>query len=388
MSRIHVIMLAGGSGSRMGMGVNKVLLSLAGKSILRRSMEAFFSFADQMIIVCRPEEMEAIRKEAESPVPPFPILYANGGATRQDSVFSGLSLLTDRLDDIVLIHDAARCLIDSRTIWNVIHSVLRYGNGIASIPVTDTIKTCRSDGLADQTLPRDQLRAAQTPQGFFVGELLQALTAARKDGFIGTDDASVLEHYGKPVHLTEGNAQNIKITVPEDLITAENRLSPCAAPVFRIGQGYDVHALTAGRDLILCGVKIPYEFGLEGHSDADVALHALMDAMLGAASLGDIGRHFPDSDAKYKGISSMLLLEHVVHLLQQRHWAVSNVDLTIVAQKPKLAPYIPDMVRGVSAALSVPEHCVNIKATTTEHLGFEGRMEGISAQAVCLICRS
>ena len=204
---------------------------------------------------------------------------------------------------------------------------------------------------------------------------------------------------------------NIKLTTQEDLKTAEILLSasetsvlpqiPLSGPVttsvpktplfepkpcsFRIGHGYDVHALTTSRDLILCGVKVPHTVGLLGHSDADVALHALMDALLGAAALGDIGCHFPDSDPQYKGISSILLLRKVMSLLKTHHFSVVNVDLTIVAQKPKLAPYIPEMVKQVASVLSLPEKNVNIKATTTEHLGFEGRMEGISAQSVCLL---
>ena len=205
-----------------------------------------------------------------------------------------------------------------------------------------------------------------------------------QEGFLGTDDASLVERLGIPVRLTLGDRRNIKLTTPEDMLMAEAFL-PADFPALRIGQGYDVHRLVEGRDLILCGVNVPHTLGLLGHSDADVALHALMDAMLGAMALGDIGKHFPDTDERYRGISSMKLLEHVVALLEDNHARVTNCDVTIVAQKPKLLPYIPQMRENVAAALQLPIDRVNVKATTTERLAFEGREEGISAQAVCMI---
>ncbi len=382
---VHVILLAGGSGTRLHMGVNKALLSLEGRSVLSRSAEAFRGFADDMIVVCRAGEEDLARQELEELRLPFPLRFVFGGDTRQASVSRGLSLLRPVPEDIVLIHDAARCLVDGDTISRVLSSVRRFGSGVACVPVKDTIKTCREGDLSGETLPREKLRAMQTPQGFRAGDLIRAMDQAEKDGYLGTDDASLLEHCGLPVHLTEGDERNIKLTTREDLHMIKAALKENAFPAFRVGQGYDVHVLVEGRPLILCGVDIPWEKGLLGHSDADVALHALMDALLGAAALGDIGRHFPDTDPRYKGISSMKLLEEVVRLLREKGLRPANADVTIVAQKPKLAPWIPKMAASVVRALSLPESRVNIKATTTEHLGFEGRMEGISAQAVCLV---
>ncbi len=382
---VHVILLAGGSGTRMKLGINKAFLSLKGKSVLARSAEAFRGFAEEMIVVARAGETQLAEAEISSLRLPFPIRYAEGGSTRQESVSHGLGLLREHPDEIVLVHDAARCMVDAQTIQRVIDSAVKFRSGVASIPVKDTIKTCSPDLLAEETLPRDRLRAMQTPQGFRISDLLFAMEQAEKDHYLGTDDASLLEHCGMPVHLTEGNEANIKLTTREDLNMLRAELQEPAFPAFRVGQGYDVHRLTEGRPLILCGVEIPWEYGLLGHSDADVAIHALMDALLGAAGLGDIGRHFPDSDPQYEGISSMKLLQTVMRLLEERRLRPANVDITIIAQKPRLAPYISKMAASVAQALSLPESRVNVKATTTERLGFEGRMEGISSQAVCLL---
>ncbi len=382
---VHVILLAGGSGSRLNLGINKALLPLAGRSVLARSAEAFRPFADDMIVVCRQGEEAQAAQELSVLGLPFPLRFVSGGETRQASVSAGLEELRNKPGDMVLIHDAARCLVDEDTIRRVIDSVFSFRSGVACIPVKDTVKICTQEGLAVRTLPREDLRAMQTPQGFLVEDLITAMDRAALDGYLGTDDASLLEHCGLPVHLTQGSEGNIKLTTREDLNRMNTVLKSNDFPSFRIGQGYDVHQLVRDRALILCGVEIPWEYGLLGHSDADVALHALMDAMLGAAALGDIGRHFPDSDPLYKGISSMKLLETVVSLLADHHLRPANVDITIVAQKPKLSPWIPKMAASVAEALSLPENRVNIKATTTEHLGFEGRMEGISAQAVCLL---
>mgnify|MGYP002625664778 CR=1 FL=1 len=388
MTATHVILLCGGSGQRMAAGKNKVLLSLCGKSVVRRSAEAFAGFADDMVVVCREPDREAIEAEIKSIPLPFPVAFVSGGATRQASVSQGLAFLSGvPAEDFVLVHDAASCLVDEDTIRRVIESTEKYGCGIPAVPVRDTIRTAalHAGNLAGETLPRESLRAMQTPQGFRGKLLADAMSLAEASGFEGTDDASLLEFSGGSVYLTEGSFRNIKLTTQEDLIMAEAFLRNEALPALRVGQGYDVHRLGPDRKLILCGVEIPYEKGLIGHSDADVALHALMDALLGAAAMGDIGQHFPDSDDRFKGISSLLLLKETVRLLAEHGFAPSNVDLTIIAQKPKLAPYIPSMRKNVAEVLGLPENRVSVKATTTEHLGFEGRMEGISAQAVCLV---
>ena len=312
------------------------------------------------------------------------LLMVSGGATRQESVWRGLQALSGQCGG-VLVHDGARCLVTADVIQRCMASVEVCGTGVAAVPVTDTIKTVSDANIALDTPNRASLRAVQTPQGFKVDLLRRAHEQAQRDGFLGTDDASLVERLGVPVQLTEGSRRNIKLTTPEDLLMAEAFFAEQALPALRVGQGYDVHRLVEGRPLILCGVTVPHTLGLLGHSDADVALHALMDAMLGAMALGDIGKHFPDTDEAYHGISSMLLLRHVVALLKAHHARVTNCDVTIVAQKPKLLPYIPQMRQNVADALELPLARVNIKATTTEKLGFEGEEKGISAQAVCMV---
>ena len=379
-----VILLAGGCGSRMGTGRNKVLLNVCGKTVIRRSIEAFSGKSDDLMIVCRPEDKAFIEMEVNLAHPAAPVHYTFGGETRQESVLNGLRAVSAEKEDIILIHDAARCFADKDLIGRVIESVSRYGTGIPGIPVTSTYKICDDHSQIVSTPERSHLFEIQTPQGFLFGTIRQYAEKAASDLFTGTDDASLLEHYGIPVRVVPGSSENIKLTNPQDLKTAQAFLKgECQA--LRIGMGYDVHQLTEGRKLILCGVEIPYEKGLMGHSDADVALHALMDAMLGACSLGDIGSHFPDTDARYKDISSTLLLAETVQLLEKNACKVTNADITIVAQKPKLLPFIRQMVKNVSSALGLSEDRISIKATTTEHLGFEGRMEGISCYAVCMV---
>lgn len=376
------IILGGGSGQRMGAKCNKVLLPIAGKSMIVRSVEAFVPLVEQVVVVSREEDMPVMASELAQNGLDVPMV--SGGATRQESVWRGLQALSGQCGG-VLVHDGARCLVTADVIQRCMVSVEKCGTGVATVPVTDTIKTVSDANIALDTPNRASLRAVQTPQGFKVDLLRRAHEQAQRDGFLGTDDASLVERLGVPVQLTEGSRRNIKLTTPEDLLMAEAFFAEQALPALRVGQGYDVHRLVEGRPLILCGVSIPHTLGLLGHSDADVALHALMDAMLGAMALGDIGKHFPDTDEAYRGISSMLLLRHVVALLKAHHARVTNCDVTIVAQKPKLLPYIPQMRQNVADALELPLARVNIKATTTEKLGFEGEEKGISAQAVCMV---
>ncbi len=386
--RTEAIVLAAGCGKRMQAGENKVFLPLCGVPVLCRSVRAFLGLCDKLVLVVKPEEEQKAREllTAHGLMNTVSaIVY--GGADRQDSVKNGLSLLSKE-ESVVLIHDAARPLVTKEIVECAIASVREHGTGVAAVSVKDTIKQVDRQNRAVTTPDRSGLRAVQTPQGFLKSILLAAHRNAEKMGIAATDDAGLVEAMGFPVQLTDGSYDNLKITTPEDLSIAETllkRREGIQIPIMRIGQGYDVHQLVAGRKLILCGVEIPHETGLLGHSDADVALHALMDALLGAAALGDIGKHFPDSDASYKGISSLLLLTHVVSLVNERGFMVGNVDVTIVAQRPKIAPYIAAMRENVAKALDLPQERVNIKATTTERLGFEGEEKGISAQAVCLL---
>ena len=377
MAGVYAVIVAAGRGTRMGADENKVFLQLAGRSAIWHSVRAFFSHpeVDGVCVVCAASEAERMQEEL-SGMPG--VLLAQGGDTRGESVVSGLMRLPAEAE-IALIHDGARPLVGSATIADCIASVRRYGSGVVCAPMHDTVKV-QEDGVVKETLDRENLRAMQTPQGFYVQELLCGYAQALREGLNLTDDAAVMENRGMEVRLVENAAPNFKLTTPADLALA--RLIVSGTPRVRCGMGYDVHRLVPGRALVLCGVTIPHELGLDGHSDADVAIHALMDAMLGAAGLGDIGRLFPDTDETYKGISSVLLLREVVRRMEPLR--VQHADVTIICQRPKLAPYMDAMCKTLAAEL--PGATVNVKATTTEHLGFEGRQEGISAQAVVTVC--
>lgn len=376
------IILGGGSGQRMGAKCNKVLLPIAGKSMIVRSVEAFVPLVEQVVVVSREEDMPVMASELAQNGLDVPMV--SGGATRQESVWRGLQALSGQCDG-VLVHDGARCLVTADVIQRCMASVEECGTGVAAVPVTDTIKTVSDANIALDTPNRTSLRAVQTPQGFKTDLLRQAHEQAQRDGFLGTDDASLVERLGVPVQLTEGSRRNIKLTTPEDLLMAEAFFAEQALPALRVGQGYDVHRLVEDRPLILCGVTIPHTLGLLGHSDADVALHALMDAMLGAMALGDIGKHFPDTDPAYAGADSLQLAQHVARIMREHGWKIVNIDSTLLCQKPKLAPYIPAMRENLAAAFGMPVDAVSVKATTEEHLGFTGEGLGIAAHAVALI---
>lgn len=380
----YVIMLAGGRGTRMNLSYNKALLNLCGKTVIQRSIEAFNLYADEMIIVSHADEKPLIQESILHSGLTFPCRFVSGGETRQESVLNGLKALNTDPEDIILIHDAARCLVDRALIERVIRSVETYGTGIPGIPATSTFKICNADQLVVHTPDRTNLYEIQTPQGFTAGTLLPVALNAFRDGINCTDDAGLLEHYHIPVKVVPGSPENIKLTEPRDISRARSIIQGDRSAM-RVGMGYDVHRLTEDRKLILCGVEIPYEFGLLGHSDADVALHALMDAMLGACALGDIGKHFPDTDPQYAGISSVHLLRETNRIIREAGYQVANADITIVAQKPRLLPFIQKMTETVASVLDLPSGSINVKATTTEKLGFEGRMEGISSYAVCTV---
>lgn len=376
---VWAVIVAAGSGTRMGLSINKTLAVLGGETVLERSVRAFDGLTDGVVVVYRAEDEETVRALN------LPVTLAHGGDTRQASVLNGLRALPEDAE-IVLVHDAARPFVTRQIIARCIESVQKYGSGVAAMPVTDTIKRADENGCVQETLPRETLWAMQTPQAFRAAELRAAIETLQARGESATDDARAMEACGHTVRLVEGEAGNIKLTRPEDLVIARARIQKNGGePMLRMGHGYDAHRLVEDRKLILCGVEIPYEKGLLGHSDADVALHALMDALLGALALGDIGGHFPDSDTKYKGVSSMLLLREVAALLAAQGAAVNNVDVTILAQRPKLKPYIEQMRRNVAGALKIDVSRVSVKATTTEGMGFEGEGLGVSAHAVALV---
>ena len=379
------VVLAAGRGRRSGLEENKVFFRWEGRSVLSRCLDALAASGayDGIVLVLSesdlPRYRQIVQAEGENPLVKR---IAMGGDTRRESGYSGLMALPEGVE-IVSVHDAARPFVTEEIVRATIADAQIYGSGVISTPVVDTIK-CLDPVTGLVTTPdRSRLRAVQTPQSFQSDLLMAAHERARRENLEVTDDAMLYEHQYGSVHLSSapGAEKNIKLTNPEDF----RRLN--AAPALRIGSGYDAHRLKEGRRLVLCGVEVPHDRGLDGHSDADVAVHALMDALLGALGEGDIGRHFPDSDPRYKGISSMLLLEGVMCRVRERGYRVMNADLTIVAQKPKLAAHIPQMRQNLAAALGVDADCANVKATTTERMGFEGEELGISAQAVALLTR-
>lgn len=369
------ILLCGGSGTRMGIKENKTLLPIGGVPGIVRCAKAFDGETDGFLLVVRAGEESAFRA-ALAACGLQPLAIVPGGEDRQSSALRGLQALPKDAE-IALIHDGARPFVTREVIRRVIASVIACGSGAAAVPARDTVKKADRQGRVLETPDRASLWQMQTPQGFFVKDLLLAHARAGENRY--TDDAALMEAAGFPVQLVMGDYRNVKMTSPEDITMAQGMLLP------RVGTGWDAHRLAEGRELWLGGVRIPYEKGLLGHSDADVALHALIDALLGAAALGDIGQLFPDSDMKYKGISSLILLQETQKALSARGFAIGNADVTIVCQSPKLAPYIPQMREKIASALGVPAERVSIKATTSEGMGFEGRGEGISAQAAALL---
>ena len=378
------VIVAAGRGSRAGLGVNKVFHKLNGRSVLGRCLDAIQRSGrfDGAVVVLAAGD-KARFAELQRSEGPFDIVKgtAPGGETRRDSVRNGLLTLPEDTD-LVAIHDAARPFVSKAIIDATLDSARAWGSGVISTPVVDTVKQVDADGRVI-SLDRSALRAVQTPQSFDYRRILQAHLRAREECLAVTDDAMLFEHYYGDVRLvtTEDAAENIKLTMKKDFEALERR----SLPDIRVGHGYDAHRLARGRRLVLCGVEIDHDRGLDGHSDADVAVHALMDALLGALGLGDIGRHFPDTDPGYKGADSMKLLETVMAMVAARGYRVGNTDVTIVAQRPKLAGYMARMRKNIAHGLKVGEDRVNIKATTTEHMGFEGEELGISAQATVLL---
>lgn len=381
---VWAVVVAAGRGARAGFAGNKVFQKVAGKTVLTRTLRALENSGaiDGIVLVLAEHEFEQYERMAESEGRcPLVRMLARGGSSRAESVFNGLKMVPEEAE-IVAVHDGARPFVTPDVVRATVESARQYGSGVIATMVVDTIKQADENGLAVATPDRASLRAVQTPQTFRRAEIMRAYEKAFAAGESATDDASLYERHVGPVRLVtaKGAEKNKKLTLPEDFIQAEKDMQK-----MRIGTGYDVHRLAEGRKLILCGVEIPYEKGLLGHSDADVALHALMDAMLGAAAMGDIGRLFPDSDPAYKGADSIKLLEAVNKKINENGMRVGNVDVTIVAQRPKLLPYNAQMRENVAKALGIPLEDVSVKATTTEKLGFEGEGLGISAQAVAML---
>ena len=366
--RVTAVLVAAGSSTRMGF--DKLSFDLGGETVLERSVRAFDECpeVDELVLVTGASGENAERAAARCKKP---VQLVRGGATRAESARNGVAAAHGAL---VAVHDAARPFVSGEVIAAVLKAAARCGAAAPAVPVKDTIKqakggsgkTVPADCMVEDTPDRSTLYAVQTPQCFDRAAYLAALDELDEArARLVTDDCSLFELTGRPVELVQGDYANIKITTREDLPRAEN-----GGKKMRIGHGYDVHRLVEGRKLILGGVEVPYEKGLLGHSDADVLAHAVMDAVLGAAALGDIGQHFPDTAAE---------------IVAAQGWRIENIDATILCQRPKLAPYIPVMREKLAAAFGLPVEAVSVKATTEEHLGFTGEGLGIAAHAVALI---
>ena len=384
---VAAIIAAGGTGTRVGAAVPKQLLDLGdGTIMLSRCVETFLKCdaVDEIVIAIGPG-----MGFGSDVAPPKPIAVAGGGARRQDSVANALARVSEAAD-LIVIHDAARPFVTTELIENTIRAAAKHGAAIAALPATDTIKQAMErhpDGTwrIRATLPRDTIYLAQTPQAFRRRVLQDALDAAADETF--TDEAMLVERAGLPVHLVAGDPANIKITTPHDLVVARARVAGAEKQSMRIGTGYDLHRLVVGRPLILAGVRIPYERGLDGHSDADIVCHAVTDALLGAAALGDIGRMFPDTDPTWKDADSIKLLRGAVELVRGAGYAIANVDATVIAERPKLLPYLEQMRANVADALGIRVDAVSIKGKTNENVDAAGRGEAMACHAVALITR-
>ncbi|HME22784.1 MAG TPA: bifunctional 2-C-methyl-D-erythritol 4-phosphate cytidylyltransferase/2-C-methyl-D-erythritol 2,4-cyclodiphosphate synthase [Acetobacteraceae bacterium] len=372
--RVAAILVAAGSGSRFGVETPKQFLSITGKPVIRLAAEALAAHVDLLQPVGDAVAIEAALSGLPH-LPPVP-----GGATRQSSVRAGLAALEASATDVVLVHDAARPLIPVGTIPALLAALQNTAGAIPAVPVADTLKRVTA-GLIAATVPRDGLFRAQTPQAFRYRVLLAAHRADA--GGTATDDASLLEAIGESIAIVPGSEDNIKLTYPEDLIRLERIMTGPLIP--RVGTGFDVHVLESGRKLMLCGVAVPHDSGLAGHSDADVGIHALCDAIYGALAEGDIGRHFPPSEAAWKDADSARFLVHAAERLAARGGRLCNADVTLICERPKIAPHAATMSLRLAGILGVDVSRVSVKATTTEKLGFTGRGEGIAAQAVATV---
>jgi 2-C-methyl-D-erythritol 4-phosphate cytidylyltransferase/2-C-methyl-D-erythritol 2,4-cyclodiphosphate synthase len=402
MGHVSAIIAAGGRGARLGGPQPKQLLMLAGRPILQHSVDAFLRSDDvSEVVVALPRDL------AVDP-PPYlraakPVRVVEGGERRQDSVANAFARIDPRCD-VVVIHDAARPFVTADLIRRTVDAAARHGAAIAATAATDTVKRASAgadgDRLIAGTLPRAEIYLAQTPQAFRTSVLRDALARAAPAGSDAahalteiTDEAMLVERAGHPVHIVESDPRNMKVTTPEDMLLAEaiaqqgqqRQQGTRPARTGRAGTGYDLHRLVEGRALVLGGVTIPAERGALGHSDADVVCHALTDAVLGAAGLGDIGRHFPDTDSRWKGASSLDLLRRAVAMLAEEGLHVGNVDVTVILERPKIKDHVDAMRAKVAEALGVEIGRVSIKGKTNEGLDAIGRGEAIAAHAIALI---
>jgi 2-C-methyl-D-erythritol 4-phosphate cytidylyltransferase/2-C-methyl-D-erythritol 2,4-cyclodiphosphate synthase len=382
---VAAIIAAGGRGVRLGADRPKQFLEIGGRSILELSVAALAASSRiDAIVVALPEDHLAAVARSFKGATATPITFVAGGARRQDSVANAFTK-TSRDADVILIHDAARPFVTDDVIGRAIDGAQAYGAAVAAVGVRDTVKQIGDPGatgsrLIRATINRDSVFLAQTPQAFRRDVLARALTEGAD--VEATDEAMLVERLGLPVHVVDGDPRNVKITTAEDLAAAK---AAALHTTMRIGNGYDLHRLVAGRPLILAGVTIPFDAGLDGHSDADIVCHAVTDAVLGAAAIGDIGRLFPDTDPQWKGADSIALLKGAIAKVHDAGYRVSNVDVTVIAQQPKLLPYLEAMRANLAAALGVGIGAVSVKGKTNEGVESMGRSESMACHAVALL---
>ncbi|APX24317.1 MAG: bifunctional 2-C-methyl-D-erythritol 4-phosphate cytidylyltransferase/2-C-methyl-D-erythritol 2,4-cyclodiphosphate synthase [Rhodobacteraceae bacterium] len=375
---IAAIIVAAGRGTRAGGGLPKQWRDLAGRPVARWTLEAF-AHLPRIILVIHPDD----RARAEDVSEGLPVTLIDGAADRAGSVRAGLEALAETPPDRVLIHDVARPCVSRRLIDAVVEALDRAPGAAPALPVTDALWTGAGD-IVTGTQDRTGLFRAQTPQGFRYAEI-RAAHAAHPGG--AADDVEVARAAGLDVAIVPGEERNLKITGPDDFARAHATMKEDAMDI-RLGNGYDVHRFGPGDHVVLCGVTIPHGRGLQGHSDADVGMHAVTDALYGAMAEGDIGRHFPPTDPQWKGAASEIFLRHAVDLARSRGFTVSNVDLTLICERPKIGPHAPDMTAEMARITGIAPDRISIKATTSERLGFTGREEGIAAIATATLVRS
>lgn len=392
---VVAIIVAAGRGSRAGEGVPKQYREIGGRPVLAHTLAAFLSHprVDRVLCAIHPDDRglyDAIAAASDgraSPEGPAVLLEpVDGGATRQASVHRAIETISGDPATICLVHDGARPFVGADVIDRAIEAGRHHGAAIPGIAVTDTTKRIDQDGNVAETLDRTALRAIQTPQAFALGTLLAAHRAAAQAGRHDfTDDGHLVEWAGSPVHVFEGDPLNTKVTHASDFEEAERRLGSGAAWVTRVATGFDVHAFGPGDHVWLGGLKIPYELGVLAHSDGDVVLHALTDALLGTLGEGDIGTHFPPSDPQWKGAASDRFLAFAADQVRAQGGRIDHLDVTVLCERPKVGPHRDAMRERIAAIAGVPARSVSIKATTTERLGFTGRGEGLAAQAAATV---
>lgn len=385
--KIAAVIVAGGSGLRAGGDLPKQYQNVRGKPVIAHTLEAFCSHPEvdlvQPVVGAGHEDLFSAAAEG------FPIeAAAKGGASRQASVKSGLDALSAHAPDAVLIHDAARPFVSAQVISDTIKALENADGALPVLPVVDTIK--RADGgMIIETINRAELRAAQTPQGFHFRKIMKAhVAAASASEQEFTDDASVAEWAGLDIVIVEGSAKNRKITTAQDILDAQLENAGNDGTMLddiRTGTGYDVHAFEEGDAVILCGVSVPHNRKLKGHSDADVGMHALTDAIYGALADGDIGKHFPPSDPQWKGAASHIFLHHAAERVRKRGGIINHCDITLICEEPKIGPHVDSMRKVLAEIMEMDRERISVKATTSERLGFIGRREGIAALASATI---